>query len=61
MYTGIWPYPPRIDDERWVRAAARRIEHEGSIQFLVNMLYVLRHAFESGEDGPDVAELPSRD
>jgi hypothetical protein len=60
VYTGIGPYPPLVDEERWVRAAARQIDHEGPTQFLVNMLFVLRHAFELGDEGLDIAGLPPR-
>jgi transcriptional regulator with XRE-family HTH domain len=43
VYAGLSPfYPPILDDETWVRAAARMIREEGPEQFLVNMLYVLR-------------------
>jgi len=44
VYAGIGPFPALVDDETWVRAAAQMIEKEGSEQFLVNMLYVLRQA-----------------
>lgn len=45
IYVGLGPFPALVDDETWVRAAARKIEKEGSEQFLVNMLYVLRESF----------------
>jgi hypothetical protein len=44
IYVGIGPFPALIDDETWVRAAAQMIKKEGSEQFLVNMLYVLRQS-----------------
>jgi hypothetical protein len=40
----VGPYPAIVDDETWVRAAARMIEKEGSEQFLANMVYVLRQS-----------------
>src|SRR5450755_1459498 len=42
IYTGIGPFPRLVEDEAWVRACARLIEEEGSEQFLVNLLHVLR-------------------
>jgi hypothetical protein len=47
IYAGIGPYPPLIDDGTWVRAAAAMIQEEGKEQFLVNLLYLLRQAFEN--------------
>jgi len=48
IYAGVGPYPALVEDETWVRAAAQMIKKEGSEQFLVNMLYVLRQSFGSG-------------
>lgn len=48
IYAGIGPYPAMIDDETWVRAAAQMIAKEGSEQFLVNMLYMLRQSLGTG-------------
>jgi hypothetical protein len=48
IYAGIGPYPTLVDDEDWVRAAARMIRDEGPEQFLVNMLYVLRQSLGTG-------------
>ena len=45
IYTGIGPFPALVSDEEWVRAAAQMIKKEGSEQFLVNLLYVLRQSF----------------
>ena len=54
IYAGVGPFPALIDDETWVRSAARMIAKEGSEQFLVNMLYVLRQSLGAGVDGsPD--------
>lgn len=44
IYAGVGPFPALVDDEMWIHAAAQMIENEGSEQFLVNMLYVLRQA-----------------
>jgi len=41
IYPGIGDFPALVDDEPWVRAAARMIKDEGAEQFLVNMHYVL--------------------
>lgn len=49
IYTGINGFPALVDDETWVRAAARMIRDEGAEQFLVNMLYVLRQSFATTE------------
>ena len=49
IYAGIGPYPALVSDEEWVRAAAQMIKKEGSEQFLVNLLYVLRQSFEGNE------------
>ena len=46
IYAGVGPYPALVDEETWVRAAAQMIEIEGSEQFLVNMLYVLRQSWD---------------
>ena len=48
VYAGIGPFPALVDDETWVRAAAKQIEEHGSEQFLVNMLYVLRKPLGTG-------------
>lgn len=42
VYAGIGPYPMMVDDETWVRGAAKAISESGSEQWLVNMLFVLR-------------------
>ncbi len=42
IYAGVGPYPQIVSDEEWVQAASRMIEQEGSEQFLVNMLAMLR-------------------
>jgi hypothetical protein len=51
IYVGIGPFPGLVDDETWVRAAARMIAEEGAEQFLVNMLYVLRQSFAASSRG----------
>ncbi len=48
VYAGIGPYPQIVDDDTWVRAAARMIKEDGAEQFLVNMLYVLRQTMGTG-------------
>jgi hypothetical protein len=53
VYAGIGPYPQLVDDEMWVRAAARMIKEDGAEQFLVNMLYVLRQTMGTGAPSSD--------
>jgi hypothetical protein len=48
IYAGVGSFPAIVDDETWVRAAAQMIKKEGSEQFLVNMLYVLRQSLGTG-------------
>jgi hypothetical protein len=49
IYAGLGRYPALVSDEEWVRAAAQMIHKEGSEQFLVNLLYVLRQSFDAGD------------
>jgi hypothetical protein len=44
LSAGIGPFPQLVPDEQWVRAASRMIREDGSEQFLVNLLFVLRQA-----------------
>ena len=44
IYTGVGPYPRLVSDEEWVRACAKLIETDGPVQFLVNLLHVLRES-----------------
>ena len=46
LYTGVGPFPRLVEDVAWVRSCAKLIEQEGSQQFLVNLLYVLRECFQ---------------
>jgi hypothetical protein len=46
IYTGVGRFPRLVEDAVWVRACAKLIEEEGSQQFLVNLLYVLRECFQ---------------
>jgi hypothetical protein len=46
IYTGVGPFPQLVEDAAWVRACAKLIQEEGSDQFLVNLLYVLRECFQ---------------
>jgi hypothetical protein len=52
VYTGLGPYEAILDDEKWIRSAVRMIETEGTEQFLVNMLYVLRKSLGTGGPAP---------
>jgi hypothetical protein len=46
IYTGLGPFPRLVEDAAWVRACAKQIEEEGTEQFLVNLLYILRECFQ---------------
>jgi hypothetical protein len=50
IYTGLGPFPRLVGDEAWVRACAKLIEEEGSEQFLVNLLFVLRECLPKDTD-----------
>jgi len=50
IYTGVGPFPRLVEDAAWVRACAKLIEQEGSEQFLVNLLYVLRECLPKTTD-----------
>ena len=50
IYTGVGPFPRLVDDEAWVRACAKLIEDEGTEQFLVKLLYVLRESLAESTD-----------
>jgi hypothetical protein len=39
-----------VEDEAWVRACAKLIEEEGTEQFLVNLLHVLRESLPESTD-----------
>ena len=52
IYAGISPFPALVSDETWVRSAAVFISEEGSEQFLVDLLFVLRASFENLGYGP---------
>jgi hypothetical protein len=51
IYTGVGPFPRLVEDTAWVRACAKLIEEEGTEQFLVNLLYVLRECLPSESAG----------
>jgi hypothetical protein len=48
IYPGLGPFPGLVQDEAWVRACSKLIEEEGTEQFLVNLLHVLRECFGDG-------------
>ena len=50
IYAGMGQYPALVTDEQWVAAAATAINKEGSEQFLVNLLYVLRQTLALEEE-----------
>jgi hypothetical protein len=45
IYTGVGPFPRLVEDSAWVRSCAKLIEEDGTEQFLVNQLFVLRECF----------------
>lgn len=47
VYVGVPPYHRIVSDEAWVRAAVELIKEEGTEQFLVNMLHMLRMSMVS--------------
>ncbi len=50
VYAGFGPYPALVSDEQWVAAAKTAIKKEGTEQFLVNLLHMLRETFaDEGE------------
>jgi hypothetical protein len=51
IYAGIGPFPALVPDDAWVRSAALLISKEGSEQFLVNLLFVLRQVFGNVDAG----------
>ena len=44
MNVGIGPFPRMVSDEQLVVAAVKSIETDGSVQFFVNLLFMLREA-----------------
>lgn len=50
VYAGVGPYPAIIDDETWIRAAAKALRQDGAEQWLVNMLYSLRASLKAAEE-----------
>lgn len=51
VYAGFGPFPQVIPDELWIKAAMKAIEDDGSAQFLVNLLHVLRDSGASNISG----------
>lgn len=50
IYAGLGPFPQMVTDEEWVAVAAMFIKKEGTEQFLVNLLHVLRQTFPQRGD-----------
>jgi hypothetical protein len=42
IYAGVGAFPQLLNDDDWVRAAAKSLREDGPEQWLVNMLYALR-------------------
>lgn len=47
IYTGLGPFPRLIEDELWIKAAARNIKQMGAEKFFRAMLRELRTSLES--------------
>jgi hypothetical protein len=45
IYAGVAQFAPNVTDKEWVAACRTVIEEDGSEQFLVNMLALLRSTF----------------
>ena len=50
VYAGFGPFPALVSDEQWVATAKTAIKEEGTEQFLVNLLHVLRETFAEGSE-----------
>jgi len=49
IYAGLGPFPGILNDEEWVKSAAKAIANDGIEQFLVNLLHLLRQTFNGME------------
>jgi len=49
IYAGFGPFPAITSDEEWIATAIKLMEEEGQVQFLVNMLAMLRETFSEVE------------
>ena len=47
LYVGIGPSQHQIAEEDWVCYAAQEMRKHGPEQFLVNLIYALRHTINS--------------
>ncbi len=56
IYAGVGNFPQKVDDEAWITAASQFIIEEGSEQFLVNMLHLLRQSLSLDEN--ELAKVP---
>src|SRR5262245_58276782 len=52
IYTGMGPFPRVVSGHAWVRACTKLIEEEGTEQFLVNLLHVLRDSLPAEPTAP---------
>lgn len=50
MITGVATFPRFMSDADWVRGAAHLMREDGIEQFLVNMLYLMRHSIQDFVD-----------
>lgn len=60
LLTGVGPFPRRVSDKEWIHLARREMRDNGTEQFLVNMLHVMRETFSHSvavtEETPKPAE-----
>lgn len=56
IYAGLGPFPAIVTDSQWVRCAVAAIhaDGDGGEQFFVDMLHVLRTAFDSIEPSVEI-------
>jgi hypothetical protein len=51
IYAGVPPFPAMVTDEQWIVAAEKMIQDEGTRQFLVNLLHVLKVTYHNATEG----------
>lgn len=57
-YAGVGPYPAVTSERVWVAANAKMIGELGAVQYLVNLLYLLRRTFGTHEEFADTPDDP---
>ena len=61
IYAGIPPFPPMIDEDKWLAAAQKFIGSEGRTKFLRTMLRALRTSFKWADTALHDKPLDSED